>query len=178
MAEKTKRKIVIRNVERRDRDDLIENYFKVYEEVKKNPLVGITLFGKKPELKKEHKWFSDLVKKVKNGEVVALVAEVEGKAVGLCDMRTPSPQRESRHIGEIGILVREGYRSIGIGSLLFDRIIKEARKKKYELVTLKVFGTNKHAQNLYKKFGFKVYGVLPGGIARKGRRIDSVLMYL
>lgn len=178
MAEKPKRKIIIRNFERRDRDDLIDNYLKVYEEAKKNPLVGITLFDKKPTLNKEYKWFRDLLKKVKNKEELALVAEVDGKTVGLCNMRMPSPQTESRHIGDIGILVREGYRSMGIGSLLFERVIKEARKKKYELVTLKVFGTNKHAQNLYRKFGFKEYGMLPGGIARKNRRIDEVLMYL
>ncbi|VVB76735.1 Acetyltransferase (GNAT) family protein [uncultured archaeon] len=170
-------KILIRELEKRDRDDIIDNYLAVYDEVKKNPLIGIGLFSKKPSLKEEHNWFKELLEKIRKRESFAFVAEVDGRVVGLCEVRAIDPHADYQHVCLLGILVRDGYRSMGIGSAMFEKVIRKAKERSYEILTLKVYGTNKHAQGLYKKFGFKTYGVLPKGIARGAKRIDEVLMY-
>jgi hypothetical protein len=41
-----------------------------------------------------------------------------------------------------------------------------------------VFADNERAAHLYKKFGFKEYGVLPNGVMRKGVYTDHIDMYL
>ena len=125
-------------------------------EVKRNPCLGIMLFTQKPSLQDERKWFKETVELAAKGHGFALVAKVDGKVVGLADVRDRSVQREQRHIGVVGIYILEGYRSIGVGTLLLGDLIKKAKKKgKYEILTLSVFGNNEHAQNLYKNSGLQ-----------------------
>lgn len=167
---------IIRTVKRSDAEDLIDNYLRLYSEVKRDPLVGISLMPKKPTRAEERKWFTALMKKQKNGSAVASVAEVDGKAVGLCEVGPKGMSAEQKHVGTLGILVREGYRSGGVGTALMGETLRKARKK-YAIVCLDVFGTNKAAQRLYRRFGFKQYGLLPGGLEREGKKIDEIKMY-
>ena len=174
---KSKRAFIVRDLKRSDANDLIRNYYLVYDEAKRrNPLVGIGLFPKRPSMDDERKWFRGLLKKVKNGTSVASVAEVDGRAVGLCEIGASSGIAEKKHLGVLGILVREGYRSGGIGTVLMGETLRKARGR-YRMVRLEVFGTNKRAEQLYRRFGFRRYGVLPGGLVRKRKRIDEVMMY-
>ena len=45
-----------------------------------------------------------------------------------------------------------------IGRTLLEEIIKFAEQAGYEQIELEVSGDNSRAINLYKKFGFKIYG--------------------
>jgi RimJ/RimL family protein N-acetyltransferase len=170
--------IIVRAIEPGDFKDVVSNYYSVYDELDRNPYVGILLFEKKPSLKDERKWFEGVLQKAKKGTGFVLVAEVDGRVVGQCTVEDKTPQMEQRHVGVVGILIRDGYRSRGIGSALFAEMIKRAKKeKRYKILDLAVFGCNKHAQRLYRRFGFKVYGAIPDGILRKNRLIDDVYMY-
>ena len=50
------------------------------------------------------------------------------------------------------ILVTEAYRGNGIGSMLFDRLIVEAKEKKLHGITWQVLDWNEPAINFYKKY--------------------------
>ncbi|MDE1873805.1 MAG: GNAT family N-acetyltransferase [Candidatus Micrarchaeota archaeon] len=175
---KKKQKIIVRSVRRRDLKDLMYNYVLVQKEIRTNPYIGIPLSDKKPTLKSERKWLAKLIKEVKEGKSIASVAEVDGRVVGMCDITPSGGSPEARHMANLGILVRKGYRSMGIGTMLIESSLEKARKK-YKAVKLDVFGFNKGAQKLYKRFGFKTYGVLPSAFIRGKRlKIDKIMMYL
>lgn len=60
------------------------------------------------------------------------------------------------HITNIAVDV--DYRHLGVGKLLVKKMLEEAKECFIEQVTLEVRETNTIAQQLYKKFGFKVCG--------------------
>lgn len=62
----------------------------------------------------------------------------------------------------IAIAVKEEYRNEGIGHYLLFAAMEEARKQLSTLMTLEVRVSNKNAQTLYEKFGFKRVGVRKG----------------
>jgi ribosomal-protein-alanine N-acetyltransferase len=62
----------------------------------------------------------------------------------------------------INIAVREEYRGNGIGELLIISSINMANKLGASVVTLEVRVSNKIAQNLYGKYGFKEAGIRKG----------------
>jgi len=177
-GDKKKPEIRVRYLRWRDFDEVIGNYYNAYDEVKRNPWLGINLFGKKPSLKDERKWFRDAMERTRSGEGFALVAEVDGKVVGISDVRSKTLQVEQRHVGVVGIYILEGYRSLGVGSARLGRLIEIAREQdKFEILVLSVFGNNKHAQNLYRKCGFVEFGTLPNGIKRYGECLNETYMY-
>ncbi|MDE1823496.1 MAG: GNAT family N-acetyltransferase [Candidatus Micrarchaeota archaeon] len=170
-------KFRIRTLKRTDFKGLVKNYFTYYEEVKKNPNLGITLFKPRPSMKMESRWFEDLYNQKVKGTKVVVIAEVDGKPMGICEVTTKRPHSEMDHVGILGIAIHQKHRSKGIGSALMKEAIKRS-KGRFELIVLEVFSNNKKAINLYKKFGFKSYGTLPGSVKRGNRRIGSNMMYL
>jgi len=63
---------------------------------------------------------------------------------------------EEAHITSIG--VRNGYRRAGIGERLLISLIDLAAELNLEIMTLEVRTSNKTAQALYHKYGFRVVG--------------------
>ena len=137
------------------------------------------MFNKKFSLKEEKKWIEEKLRKIKSQKTVFLVAEDNDIVVGTTgiDLRIG---RQS-HVGEFGITIRKGYRGIGLGSYLADKIIKLAKKKlkpKPKIIRLNVFPTNKPAIALYRKYGFKKVATIPKQIEFQGKLLDEIIMLL
>ncbi|MDE1804706.1 MAG: GNAT family N-acetyltransferase, partial [Candidatus Micrarchaeota archaeon] len=172
-----KAKFIVRPVSRRDRDDLVGCYYSYWEERKQNPLLGLGFLAKKPTLKEEREWFKSMCDSVRRGDTIASVAEVGGKVVGLCDVKGQHRLADTTHVGVLGIAIRKEFRAMGVGSALLKDVIRRS-KRRFDIITLSVFGTNKKAEELYRKVGFRRYGVLRGGLRRNGEHIDHIYMYL
>ena len=113
---------------------------------------------------------------LKDKQSLTIVAEVNGKVVGSLNLWHSGLQK-MRHVRELGMLVIDGYREIGVGRALMDYALSWAKKQRgVEKVTLGVFSTNKRAFGLYKKFGFKVEGVLKRQHILEGKYADEIRM--
>jgi ribosomal protein S18 acetylase RimI-like enzyme len=169
--------VSVRDLRWEDFSALTEGYYALYEERQSGAPIGITLFAEKPSLANEVDWFSGLYKSTLSGSSVALVAEVDGRAVGLCTVRGLPAPGEGSHVGVLGILVHRADRGHGIGEELFRQTIERCRGK-FEMIVLDLFADNVRAKALYLRHGFRSAGTIPNGIKRGNRYIDHERMYL
>ena len=72
------------------------------------------------------------------------------------------------------IAVRDTYRRRGLGELLLISVIHLAMQLKAGIITLEVRRSNRVAQALYEKYGFKVVGLRRGYYSDNGE--DAILM--
>ena len=155
----------------------METWFSFFPEAEADPSFGLSLYRERPSVEEEQKWFRGALQDVENGNLVKVVAEVDGHVVGWCDVRRVAPKTHNDHRGSLGICVRKGYRSRGIGKALLAAAIEECRKK-FDSLELTVLTNNEPAIRLYSKFGFRKYGMRPSAIKRGGKYFDEHLMYL
>lgn len=81
-----------------------------------------------------------------------------------------------RHKVSLGISVLKRYHGKGIGSVLMEALIEEAKANKKHKIELEVRLDNKEAISLYEKFGFVVEGTRKDGFYAEERYIDLLLM--
>lgn len=82
----------------------------------------------------------------------ALVAEVDGKVEGfaLYYIRYSTWKGQRMYLEDL--IVTEAMRGRGLGKLLFDALIEEAREKGFKAICWQVLDWNEPAINFYKKF--------------------------
>jgi RimJ/RimL family protein N-acetyltransferase len=133
---------------------------------------------KKINIAKEKKWLSEGLKNSRKGHSILMVTEVNGKFAAINDI---SRQRAdvNKHVVDLGIALGKEYRGVGIGRKMLETLILLARKElKAEIITLRVFGSNRVAHRLYSSLGFIEIGRVPKGIKHYGRYHDDVIMML
>jgi RimJ/RimL family protein N-acetyltransferase len=83
-----------------------------------------------------------------------LVAEVEGKIIGLLNFKR-SFHKKFSHNGSFSMSIQESYTNQGIGSSLIRQLLQWAKEGQVvEKIYLEVFANNERAIHLYKKLGF------------------------
>jgi len=84
-----------------------------------------------------------------------------------------------RHIGHvIGMMVRPESRGRGIGAMLLEACIAEARHAGLEMLTLTVTAENESAVRLYERHRFVAYGTLQRALKIGSRYHDKLHMAL
>ena len=130
---------------------------------------------KKVTPNEEKAWLINNLKEIKKKEKVLFLVEVDGKIMGNAEVKTGKDA--TKHVGNLGILLRKEIRGQGIGKKLLKTIIREAEKAlKVKIITLSVFSTNKVAKGVYRKVGFKEVGKIKKGINHYGKFLDDVVM--
>ena len=106
----------------------------------------------------EGKW----VRSCRENENTLLIAcFVDGKIVGSSDINFMSDIKTYHRAG-LGITIQRKYWNIGIGSAMFEELMKAAEEnEKNEIVELEFIEGNERAKALYEKFGFEVISVKP-----------------
>ena len=124
----------------------------VIEEMKSDDIDGVF------EVEKncfEDYWSKDSFKKeLSNNLAKYLVAKVDGKVVGYVGIWFVV---DEGHITNVA--VHKYYRGQKIGDRLIDKLVQVCRENKIVSMTLEVRVSNIVAQNLYKKYGFKMAGI-------------------
>ncbi len=144
-----------------------------------NDLIDEDTFLMLPEKqtrKSEASWMAKTFDDIENNKKIHIVAEVNGKYAGNCEIRIH--ERRQAHIGDIGISITAQYRQEGIGHQLLTTLIEEGKKAGLTLLILHCFENNDRALHLYEKLGFKRAGLVPGVYLYKGSYIGEVTLYL
>ena len=162
------REVTLRAPRWSDLDDMLEFINSLVEE-------GAEIMATEKKTREEEvDWLARHLATVEKDKKVAIVAEVDGGFVGQLEV---VPQRGySKHVGGLGIAIRDGYRDIGIGTELMKEAETLARRLGLELLTLEVFATNSRARHVYEKVGYRVVGSVPKAILKDGAYIDNIIM--
>lgn len=160
--------VVVRVVKKNDAQGLLDMINSVIAED------DFILLNKKQDIKQEKKWLNNTINKILKGDEILVCAVESSRIIGNCSIKKGSGRQS--HIGSLGIVIMDRYREEGIGIELMKEILKLARTLKLKVITLDVLASNKRAQALYRKFGFRIYGKLPRGVLRKGKYVSDIEM--
>jgi L-amino acid N-acyltransferase YncA len=160
--------VILRRLKWSDLDDLLGLNNELIEE---EAMIG----GDKPVTRDQQvDHHANMMKDVEKGRSVVVIAEANGKAVGMANAR--NRRGRLRHTAGLGVFVRREHRNRGIGSEMTREIETQARKAGVEVLYLEVYSISP-AIELYKRLGYTEYGRLPGGIKYRGGYVDTVSMY-
>ena len=93
-----------------------------------------------------------------------LLAFLDGAHAGNCSLMSTGSFSRYRHRCSVAIALYKEYWGCGIGRLMMETLLNEAKKLGYEQAELEVVATNEPAVALYKTLGFEVYGRLPNNM--------------
>ncbi len=147
------KEIILRNVEATDAEEIIEILNKIDSET--------TFLTREPgefnlTLEEERKFLQSQVVSEVN---IMILAEVEGKIVGMCAING-NTKRRLRHSASLGITILKDYWGMGIGRKLMETGISWAKNNGISRMELKADTNNHRALALYLKLGFQVEGTL------------------
>jgi ribosomal protein S18 acetylase RimI-like enzyme len=97
------------------------------------------------------------------------IAEMDGRIVGWCDIRSGTVTTGTAHVGHMGMGVLPEVRRRGIGLRLVESALRKARSKGLEKIETRLYASNAAALALYRKVGF-----FEEGRKRRGRCVDGV----
>jgi len=126
----------------------------------------------------ESRWLAERLSALFTGSELLLVAEREGRLVGVSDLKL-RPGRSS-HVAEVGISIAgEENRGSGLGAAILQRVIGwggERLDPRPLYLRLSVFSKNERARSLYRKFGFREVATIPGQFVFNGDLQDEIVM--
>jgi RimJ/RimL family protein N-acetyltransferase len=162
------REVVLRTPKWEDLDDLLDLINSLVEE--KAEIIR----DEKVTREQEVDWLSGVLARLEKDSTFFLVAEVDGKVVASSDLNRL--RNYEKHVGLIGIVVKSGFRDLGIGTQIMKALVDYANKMGLKVLTLPVFATNKGAIHVYEKVGFVQTGRIPKKYFKEGVYIDEIIM--
>jgi len=109
--------------------------------------------------------------------LVSLVGCVDGEVIGQLGVHTFPNTPRRRHVGQLGMAVRDDWQGKGVGTALMQAAVDLAdRWLNLQRLELDVYTDNEPAIRLYKKFGFVIEGTLARFAFRDGRYVDAYMM--
>ena len=108
----------------------------------------------------------------------SLVACVDNnEVVGQLGLHTFPQRPRRRHVGQIGMAVRDDWQGKGVGTVLMQAAVDLADKwLNLTRLELEVYIDNGPAIRLYEKFGFTIEGTLVDYAFRDGHYVDTYMM--
>lgn len=127
-------------------------------------------------LSQQQEWVQGILD---NENETLIVVEKDGEVVGWIVFQTTPNRKRLSHTGSFGMMIRKGFRELGMGEYLLKALLEWAEKNPLiEKVSLGVFSTNKRAISLYKKMGFIEEGRKINEFKLNDNEyVDDILMY-
>ena len=109
--------------------------------------------------------------------IFSLVACVGDEVVGQLSLHTFPNHPRRRHVGQLGMAVRDDWQGKGVGTALMQAAIELADKwLNLSRLELDVYTDNEPAIRLYEKFDFATEGTLVRFAFRDGHYVDAYVM--
>jgi len=105
-----------------------------------------------------------------------LVAERAGRVLGWASISSYRPRACYAGVGEFSIYLHRDARGQGIGKVLLDALIDEARRLGYWKLLSRVFPFNTASRRLCAALGFREVGVYEKHAKLDGRWLDVVIV--
>lgn len=106
-----------------------------------------------------------------------LVATIAGEVIGNLGLHAASKSPRRKHVGSLGMSVRDDRQGRGVGSALLAAAIELADGwLNYQRLELTVYTDNLAAVHLYRKFGFAIEGTSRAYAFRGGTYVDAYQM--
>jgi len=107
----------------------------------------------------------------------SLVACVDDEVVGEISLHTSPTRWRMRHVGSIGMAVRDDWQGKGVGTALMEAALELADNwLNLTRIELSVYVDNAAGIALYEKFGFEVEGTRRRFAFRDGEYVDAYSM--
>lgn len=162
------RKVVLRTPKWEDLDDFLEIINSLVDE-------GADILRTERVSKEEEiDFLSKVLSRLEKDEMFYLVAEVDGKVVAVSEISKRGGYE--KHVGVIGIAIRNGFRDLGIGTEIMKTLVEQVQKMGLKVLTLSAFATNKPAIHVYEKVGFVQTGTIPKKHFKEGKYIDEIIL--
>jgi len=165
---KDRREVVLRTPKWEDLDDFLELINSLVEER------ADTLRTERVSKEEEVDFLSKVLSRLEKDEMFYLVAEVDGKVVAVSEISKRGGYE--KHVGVIGIAIRNGFRDLGIGTEIMKTLVEQTQKMGLKVLTLSAFATNKPAIHVYEKVGFVQTGTIPKKHFKEGKYIDEIIL--
>lgn len=111
------------------------------------------------------------------GRETFFLAQIQSQSIG-CAVLTRGALSRNLGVGTLILGVLKAWHRKGVGSQLMEAMIAWSKKEGVYRLQLQVHRDNKHAIELYMKFGFKTEGILHKCALVKGNFIDKYQMAL
>jgi len=134
-----------------------------------------TGFDRKVTREQEAEWLAQTLVAVEEGEVINLVADIDGKVVANGEV-TRGSYKDTRHHGHLGLTMIRKYRGQGIGGRMIDTLVRESRRAGLRSLDAEFLAENEAARRAYEKGGFKQAGIIPRKVFRDGKYLDGLIM--
>jgi len=165
---KDRRKVILRTPKWEDLDDFLELINSLVDER------ADILRTERVSREEEIDFLSRVLSRLEKDEMFYLIAEVDGKVVAVSEISKRSGYE--KHVGVIGIAIRNGFRDSGIGTEMMKTLLEQAQKMGLKVLTLTAFATNKRAIHVYEKVGFVQTGAIPKKHFKEGKYIDEIIL--
>lgn len=104
-----------------------------------------------------------------------VVALIDGEIIGTIGIRNRNLKRVEHRVA-LGMSVLKKFNNLGLGTILLNRIIEDAKGARKLKMELEVRADNLSAIHLYEKFGFKLEGTITNGFYVNNKFIDLLFM--
>ncbi len=126
-------------------------------------------------LKTERDWLKKQLEDIRKKKAVDVLVEAGGKLVGDASIH-PYNYESGAHVGTFGIMLKEEFTGIGIGTRLGKKILELAKKETtYKIIESGHFSKNRRSAKLHKRLGFTKCGLLPNGSLLKNGGYDGTV---
>lgn len=95
-----------------------------------------------------------------------IVCTVDGKLAGNCRLARHG-RIKTKHRAGVAIALKKEFWGLGIGTILFEEMIRQAKELGVSQLELEVIDGNKRAMGLYRKMGFEIAATHPNAIRLK-----------
>ena len=136
---------------------------------------ALILYGKKMSLGQEREFQKSKAKEIDAKNCIFVLCWKDGMLIGNSDA-TKGKLKQS-HNASFGLVVKKGFRGMGIGGKLLSLAMKEARKSlKAKNLWIDYIDGNRPARKLYEKLGFREVARMEGYVKHAGKYRDRVIM--